>query len=131
MSYQKFTKDVGLISLTNLLIGLKALIILPIITKMLGAENYGIWVQMIITISLVAPIATLGLPFTLVRFLAAEKEKKEIQEGIYSVLTVIFIVGLIISLILIIFSYPISNFFGCEQNFIKILAFIILLECLN
>jgi len=131
MSYQKFTKDVGLIGLTDLLIGLKTLIILPIMTKMLDAENYGIWAQMIVTINLVAPIATLGLPFALVRFLAAEKEKEEIQEGIYSVLTAIFIVGLIISLILIIFSYPISNFFGCGQNLIKILAFVILLECLN
>ena len=131
MSYRKFTKDVGIVGLTNLVIALKGLIILPIITKLLGAENYGVWAQIIVTISLVVPIATLGLPYTLVRFLAAEKNKKEIQGGVYSVLSLIFIVALIISLSLIFFSGPISNFFGDEQILIKILAFVILFECLN
>jgi len=132
MPYQKFTKDVGLIGLTNLLIGLEGLIILPIITKLLGPENYGIWAQIMVTLSLATPILTLGLPFTLIRFLAAEKNKKEIQEGIYSVLSVVFIAGAIASLFLIIFSNPISNFLGISNPIlIKILALVILLDCLN
>jgi len=131
MSYQKFTKDVGIIGLTELVIALKGLIVLPIITKLLGAENYGIWAQLIVTLSLIVPIATLGLPYTLVRFLAAEKNKKEIQDGIYSVLTIIFGIALTISLILIFFSGPISNFFGGEKILVQILAFTIIFECLN
>ena len=131
MYYQKFTKDVGIIGLTELVIALKGLIVLPIITKLLGAENYGIWAQLIVTLSLIVPIATLGLPYTLVRFLAAEKNKKEIQDGIYSVLTIIFGIALTISLILIFFSGPISNFFGGEKILVQILAFTIIFECLN
>jgi len=132
MSYQKFTKDIGIVSLTNLAVVLKGLIILSILTKLLGAENYGIWAQLMVTVSLIIPIATLGLPYTLVRFLAAEKNKREIQDGFYSVISLIFVVGLIISLFLIIFSSSISNFFGSENpTLVKILAFIILLECLN
>ena len=80
MSYQKFTKDIGIIGLTELVIALKGLVILPIITKLLGVENYGIWAQLIVTLSLITPIATLGLPYTLVRFLAAKKDKKGIKD---------------------------------------------------
>lgn len=131
MSYQKFTKDIGIIGLTQLVITLKGLIILPIITKLLGAENYGIWAQLIVTLSLITPIATLGLPYTLVRFLAAEKDKKEIQDGIWSVLIIIFGVALIIGLILFLSSEPISNFFGGEKILVQILALAIIFECLN
>ena len=132
MPYQKFTKDIGIVGLTNLAVVLKGLIILSIITKLLGTENYGIWAQLMVTVSLIVPIATLGLPYTLVRFLAAEKNKKEIQEGFYSVISLIFVVGLIISSFLIFFSSSISDLFGSENpTLVTILAFIILLECLN
>lgn len=130
-TYQKFTKDVGIIGLTQLLIALKGFIVLPIITKLLGAENYGIWAQLITTLSLITPIATLGLPYTIVRFLAAERDKKEIQDGIWSVLTIIFGVALIISLILFLFSGKISNFFGGDKFLVQILALTVILECLN
>ncbi|MCD6528170.1 flippase [bacterium] len=129
--YRKFTKDVGMVGLTNLVIALKGLIILPIITKLLGPENYGVWAQIIVTLSLITPIATLGLPYTLVRFLAAEKDKKEIQDGIWSVFIIIFGISILIALILLAFSCPISNFFGGEEILVQILAFIIILECLN
>lgn len=132
LPHKKFAEDVGITSLAKLTVALKGLIILPIITKTLGAENFGVWTQIVVTISLVVPIATLGLPYTLVRFLDAGKKREEIQEGVYSVLSLTFLIGLAISLILIGSSGPISNFFGgSEPLLIKILAFVILLECLN
>ena len=131
MSYQKFIKDIGIIGLTNLIIALRGLIILPIITKLLGTENYGIWTQITVTLSLITPIATLNLPSALVRFLAAEKEKKEVQDGIYSVISIIFFVASSIGLVLISFSTPISNFFGGEKILVQLLAFIIIIESIN
>jgi len=130
-SYKKFTKDIGLISLARLAVILKGIIILPFITKLLGAENYGVWAQLGATLGLIAPIILLGLPFSLIRFLAAEKNKKEIQEGIYSALAVIGGFALIITLVLILFSNPIAAFFQCRSFLIKILAFTIFLQCLN
>ena len=131
MSYRKFTKDVGIIGLTEFIIALKIIIILPIITKLLGPENYGIWAQLIVTLSLITPIAILGLPYTLVRFLAAEKDEKEIQDGIWSVLTIVLGVAVLIALILLTFSGPISSFFGGEKILVQILALTLILECLN
>ena len=42
-SYKKFTKDVGLAGIVQVVGALKGLILLPILTKTLGAEFYGIW----------------------------------------------------------------------------------------
>ena len=131
MSYQKFTKDVGIIGLTQLLTTLRGLIILPIITKMLGAESYGIWAQLMATVSLIVPPATLCLVDALARFLPAEKNRKEIQDGIWSVITLVSGVALLIALIFISFSSLISSFFGGEKILVEILAFIIIVECLN
>jgi len=130
-SYQKFTKDVGIIGLTNLVITLRGIIILPIITKLLGAENYGTWNQLIVTLELIIPIATLGLAYALGRFLPAEKNKERIQERIWSVLIVIFGFSLVIASIFILFSSSIANFFGGEKILIQILAFTVIFECLN
>jgi len=129
--YKQFAKNIGIIGLTNAIISLKGIILLPFLTKYLGIYDYGVWAQIMVTVSLFTPIVTLGLPFSLVRFLAGEKNKKEIREGIYSVLFLIFAIGLIISLFLIIFSRPVSSFLGSEYDLIIILAFLVLFECLN
>jgi O-antigen/teichoic acid export membrane protein len=54
MSYKKFTHDVGLIGATQLSLILVGLILIPIITKTLGAYQYGIWAQITVTISLLS-----------------------------------------------------------------------------
>ena len=81
--HKLFTQRIGLIGITNLLISLSGIILLPILTKTLPIEEYGLWVQIIVTIGLILPFANMGLSPAIVRFLAAEKDKKKIQEGFY------------------------------------------------
>lgn len=131
MSYRKFIKDTGILGLTQLVSALSGIITLPVITKLLGAENYGIWTQLSITLVLISTIAPLGLPYTLIRFLAGEKDERKVKDGIWSVATVILGVSIITSLFLILFSGIISRFFSCAQIFILILALITIFECLN
>ena len=130
-SYQKFTKSFSIITIINALVILERLIFLPLITKRLGAISYGIWAQFGITLGLATTFCMLGLPGALVRFLAAEKERKEIQEGVYSVLAIIFAIGLFIALPFTIFSPNIANFFQSDTILVRILGFTILFECLN
>lgn len=106
--YKLFAQRVGLVGITNAIISLHGLILIPVLTKTLGASGYGTWAQIIVTISLITPIAMLGLPSAMVRFLAAEKDKKEIQEGVYSVLFAILFFGLIFSLLVYALSNPIA-----------------------
>ena len=66
-----------------------------------------------VTLGLATPLFNLGLTNALVRFLAAQKEKRKIQEGFFSVLCVMLSCGIAIGLILFFLADPISeNFFG-------------------
>jgi len=129
--YKKFTKNVGLITIVNVLVVIKGIIFLPLITKMLGVLNYGIWVQLLVTISLLAPIVRLGLTNAIVRFVAAEKNNEEINEGVYSALFLIVVLSSAVFLFFLIFINPISNFFQSPAILVVILPIIIFLECVN
>jgi len=130
-SYKKFTKDVGIIAVVNFLVVIKGIIFIPLITKLLGAFEYGIWTQLLITVSLLTPLIRMGLTASLVRYLAAEKNKEESQEGIYSTIFLITIISLVFTLLFLIFANPISKFFQAPVILITILPLIILFECLN
>lgn len=117
--------------LLNLFSFFQTIIFLPIITKLLGAENYGIWTQLLITISLIIPLTSLGLQTSLTRFVPSEKNKKEVQEGVYSALILVFFVILLTSLILIVFADRFSLALGFNQIFIKLLSIVVVIEALN
>jgi O-antigen/teichoic acid export membrane protein len=102
--YKLFAQRVGLVGITNLIVNLRGLILIPILTKTLGADAYGVWSVIMVTISLLSPLALLGLTTAMVRFLAAEKDKTKIQEGFYSVIFVVLFVSLILSLIVFLFA---------------------------
>ncbi len=130
-TYFKFAKHTILITALHVVGIIQGLVFLPIITKILGAEDYGIWVQIKATMSLLIPLAFLGLSGALCRFLSGEKNREKIQEGIYSSLAFIFGLALIIALFLIIFLGPVAEFFGFAPIFVKLLASIIIFESLN
>ncbi|MFH1451231.1 MAG: oligosaccharide flippase family protein, partial [bacterium] len=121
----------GLIGIIQLVNALKGLVVLPVITKLLGAKNYGIWAQLGVSLSLIPPLALLGLPTALVRFLATKKDKKEIREEIYSSALIIFSVSTVIALLIFFFAAPIAVFFRCQPILIQIFSLIIVFECLN
>ena len=124
-SHKKFAKDVGIIGLTNLLGALSGLIFLPILTKNLEIQDYGTWVQILVTINLIAPLATLMLSSALIRFLSSEKNNSEIKEGFFSVCILVLIMSLIFSTLLLIFSNIIAEKFTSHEDMIKIIAYLI------
>ncbi len=108
-SYQKYTKDIVTIGITNTVIALRGLILLPIISKTLGASGYGVWAQIMVTLFLIDAIATLNLSASLARFLAAEKDKGEIREGFFSAIVTVFGWSLVIALILFLLGKPFAG----------------------
>ncbi|HEC92835.1 MAG TPA: flippase, partial [Candidatus Atribacteria bacterium] len=132
MSKKLFAQRIGLISLTNFLISLSGIILLPIVTKKLPIEEYGVWVQVGVTISLLPVILNLGLPYAMVRFLAAKTDKKEIQEGFYSVAAIVLLMSITGSLLLLLFSKPLAAIFlGNRVDLVKILSLMIPIVSLN
>lgn len=130
--HKLFTQRIGLIGITNILVSLSGIILLPILTKNIPVEDYGIWVQINVTIGLVPAIALLGFPYTMVRFLAATKEREEIQEGFYSIASVVIVASALASVLLFLLSDPLSAaLFNSKSAIVKILSIIVFQECLN
>ncbi|MDR7664592.1 flippase [Methanosarcina sp. Z-7115] len=110
LSYQKFAKDVGFIGTVQILTSLGTFFLLPIITKTLGTYDYGLWAQINITVSLISPLALMGLSMGLVRFLSSETETRIIKEAVYSILFFVTMSGLLASFLLYTFAEPLATF---------------------
>ncbi len=130
--YHQFARRIGLIGATNLLISLSGLILLPILTKTLPIEDYGTYVQITVTIGLIPGVVMLGLPYTMVRFLAAAKSREEIQEGYYSIVGITIVTAGVAALALFLLAEPIASaLFDGRVLITRILAAVIFLECMN
>ena len=98
ISDQKFLKDVLTIGIAQAIMGIGGFLVLPLITKTLGSYSYGLWYQIVITISLLTSLSQLGLTNSMIRFLAAEKDPVKINEGFLSIVFFVTSLGLAFSL---------------------------------
>ena len=134
VSYQKFARDVGLIGAVQILTNLSSFFLLPIITKSLGTYDYGLWAQINITVSLISPLALMGLSMSLVRFLSSETDKEKIREAVYSILFFVTVSGLLASFLLYMFAEPLATFGFKESEatyFIQAGSLLILLNVIE
>ena len=130
--YVRFIQRIGLVGLTNILISLSGLIFIPIITTSFTTAEYGMWAQVNTTIALVPNIANLGLPYTMVRFLSAEKDKEKIKDSFYPMITLTFISTLVICALFLIFGNQIANaLFNGSMQILYITTAISFFACMN
>lgn len=130
--YQKFAKDVLIYGVATIFIQLGSIILIPIITKTLGAHDYGIWAQVQVTISLAMNLTLLGLAASMLRFLPAKTNKEEMQEEFYSVFYVIAAASLIMSIIFIAFAdFIAAAFFDGATDVVRVTGLIILVYSLD
>ena len=132
--YKKYVNSLGLVSVSMVAARLKGLILLPILTKALGVEQYGIFALIIVSISMLVPICTLKLDFALIRFLGHVKDKRVISKQFISVIGIIFSIVLFISVIVFFLTkYIALNIFGNinVQYLIKISIPLIFLTVTN
>jgi len=121
----------GVIGIAKVLITFSNIILIPVLTKNLGAYGYGLWSQAMITISLASSILIIGFPTAIVRLFPG-KNMLEIREDFYSILLfIIFLVG-IFSLTLFTFPGPLADaIFEGEIIIVRIVAVIIFVYCLS
>ncbi|MDI6723950.1 MAG: oligosaccharide flippase family protein [Methanobacterium sp.] len=130
--YKLFVQRIGLVGITNVLVSLASLILLPILSKNLPVQDYGVWVQFIATFAFIPLIVNLGLPYTMVRFLAVKHEKGEIQEGFYSITLLLLLVSLITAMALFLLSGQIASLlFNGNIEISKLLALSIIIGILS
>jgi O-antigen/teichoic acid export membrane protein len=125
-------KRIGLLGITNLLVALNTIILIPILSKNFSSSDYGIYVQVITTFFLITSVANLGLPYTMVRFLSTEKDKEKVKDGFYSMATLILIISFFISILIFIFSKGIAtSLFNGNIGVVKLISIIIFFGTLN
>jgi O-antigen/teichoic acid export membrane protein len=92
-AYKKFAKNAGIVGISEIAMKLKPILFLPVITNALGPSDYGVYVTLLATTTFIVAFSTLGINNGLVRFLAAERDKKTISTGYSSSAFVAFILS--------------------------------------
>lgn len=128
-----FFQRIGLVGFSQTFVSLKGLIYLPILTRTLGASDYGVWALILVTFAVLQPFIILGLNSPILRFLSSQKKEKIVQ-GVITVVILVLFTGTIASIILFLSSDIIAINILKEPSaayIIKIAAPFIILESLN
>jgi O-antigen/teichoic acid export membrane protein len=107
--YTLTVRRIGLSAVITPLVYLSNIILLPILTRNLVIADYGAFALILVTLGLLPPLAALGLQSSLVRFGAAAKDKRDIQELFYSMGSVVFAVSLAFSALFLLFAPQIAT----------------------
>lgn len=130
--YKLFVQRIGLVGITNILISLSSLILLPVLTKNLTIQDYGMWGLFNTTVAFIPILINFGLPYTMVRFLAVKTEKEKIQDGFYSITFIMLLTGIVASLILFLLSKQIAMILFDGNTIVSgILAITVLISAIS
>lgn len=130
--YKLIAQRIGLVSLTNLLLSLSGIILLPILTRNMPIEDYGTWAQVSVTVGMVPSVVTLGLPYTMARFLPSSKKKDENRDIFYSNLFLVLVSSIFLSSILYVVSEKLAFLlFDGNTTVVKILSTTIFFESMS
>jgi O-antigen/teichoic acid export membrane protein len=130
--YELLVKRIGLTGLANLVVSVSPILLLPILTKILTIQEYGIWALIGVTAGLVPMLVTLGLPSSMMRFLAPVKNKEGIREGYYSIALVVLGADFIVSFFLLLFEQSIAtNLLGNNRTVALLLPLITFVASYN
>ena len=97
MRREDFIRRLILMGGANALNSAKGILLLPVLTRLLGVRQYGIFSQFIIALQILLPLATLNLEAALLRFLAGQKTKEDLKEGLFSSLMIAGVFSIIIA----------------------------------
>lgn len=108
-------------------------LILPLLTKSIAQELYGVWSQIIITAGLISNIILMGFDTAVVRFLSGRENNRERSEVFHAMGTIVLFNSFVVIMIAFFFSSPLSHFvFGDVRysTFIPLLGFFLVSDTL-
>ncbi|QQG38510.1 MAG: lipopolysaccharide biosynthesis protein [Candidatus Woesearchaeota archaeon] len=132
--YRKFTKDVLTLALVTIFISLAQIVLLPLLTKNLGARDFGIWVSIILTADFLALVASLGLGSGIIRFFSRNNKNLRNKKDLFSILFLGVITGIFFSVLLFLLSNPIATYIFKDPSsyiFIRVASIMVFLATLN
>ena len=94
-----------------------SILIIPLLTKTLSQEVYGIWTQMIITAGLVSPIVLMGFPTASVQFLSGKKTMRETSSTFHGMVGIVLSNSFLVMAIAFAFSPSLSTIMFGDARF--------------
>jgi O-antigen/teichoic acid export membrane protein len=114
---KQFFRNASVLSITEIILKAKGLILIPLMTHYFGALNYGLWSQVTIIVSTLTPLIFLGTDNAVIMFLPGleiEKQKKYYSSWVFFILSI----TLLFSALIWIFNPLVSRlFFGEGSNY--------------
>jgi len=127
----KIVKDMGVIGLAKILTAVSGIILLPVLTRYLGAYGYGLWSNVNATLGLALPILLLGLHEGILRMFPA-KEKVERGKDLFSIVFVVSAVTVAVSAFLFLYPQLLANLvFEGEEYVVRFVALLLFVWCLD
>jgi len=114
---KKFVSDILFYGISSGLLSLFGIISLPILTKTLPPELYGIWIQIGVTINLLLGFVTFGFQVTVVRFLSGEDNKNRISSLFHLMFGIVLLNDSVFLLISFFFQNTLSNLIFADISF--------------
>jgi len=132
VSLKKVVGDMGVIGIAQIIISARGVILLPVLTRYLGAEGYGLWVQAMATISIFLPLMVLGLPYSMMRIFPSRDSIEDISKDFYSISSLVLLASGIVSIILLLFPQFLADaLFEGHKLVVRLLALILFIYSSN
>jgi O-antigen/teichoic acid export membrane protein len=93
MSTSRLIGAFGTLAVAQMLVRIRALLMIPVLVKGLGVQAYGAWVLFVGAVNVLTAIISLGMPQALERFLAEPVSAREIRERFVSAFAVVGLAG--------------------------------------
>ncbi len=114
--YARIIKGTAMVTVADSLVRLKFFILIPVFSKTMGAIGYGVWTQVMVTVTMLLPLAMPGGDFGLMKFLPG-LDKKTMSEKLSSILWIVLVSSIMAGSAITLFSWPISTIFFNDAKY--------------
>ena len=131
---RKTTGHLAIYAIGNFLVKIIGLVLLPIYTRELSLNDFGIYAIIEVTAQILIAIISFNLATGMLKWISDEKDKLKRGEIVFTTASASFVIALFFAIIGIIFSKNISLTFFENSNYTLIIIFVsinILLEVIN
>ena len=87
--YVRFSRQTLIALASSVSIYLRNLLLIPVLTRYVGKEDYGIWVQVFACSELLLSFTGLGFAFSLTRFYHARKQSGDFPRDMSAILALV------------------------------------------
>ena len=119
---ERFFRDAFWIAVTNLVLQLKGLILIPLLTKKFGAIGYGTWAQVGVLVGVLSPLLGIGIEYGYSRHMPA-RVREEQARFLWSLVWLQTSTAILCGVCLWLFSKPLSMFLlGSADEYILVIV---------